>query len=136
MKILIIDDDPLHLSSLETSLIVRNYQCRSFLSPGAAIEAYQSEPFDVIITAVKMLEITGEEVLKKVRRINPKAKVILITGFDDVKIKAGERSGAYAFFRKPIVINDLIHTLEKINGKAALKPGRLKPRTPSKTRAT
>ena len=120
MKILIIDDDPLHLSSLETSLKVRNYECMSILSPVSAIEAYRKEHFDVVITAVKMLEINGEEVLKMVLGINPEAKVILIIGFCDVKIKVGKDDGIYDFFCKPIVIDELIHTLEKIEEEKAV----------------
>ena len=114
MKILLIDDDPLHLSSLEISLKVRDYQCRSFLRPLQAIESYRSERYDAVISAVKMLEISGEKVLKAVLDINPEAKVILITGFDDVNIDVGDGTGAYAFLRKPLKIEELVTTLEKI----------------------
>ena len=114
MKILIIDDDPLHLSSLETSLSVRGYDCRSYLSPVSAIDAYRNGDFDVVITAVKMLGISGEEVLESILGIDPEAKVILITGFDDIKIDPGARKGIFGFFRKPVVIEELIEKIERI----------------------
>ena len=114
MKILIIDDDPLHLSSLETSLSVRGYECRSFLCPVSAIDAYRDEDFDAVITAVKMLEISGEEVLESILDIDPEARVILITGFNEITIDPGNRKGIFAFFRKPVIIEELVGTLEKI----------------------
>ncbi|NQS98060.1 MAG: response regulator [candidate division Zixibacteria bacterium] len=119
MKILLIDDDSLHLSSLKTSLEVRNYKCISFLCPVSAIEAYRKEHFDVVITAVRMLEITGEEVLKTVHNINPDAKVILIVNFDDVRINIMKDDGVYALFCKPIVIDELVRILEEIEEKPA-----------------
>jgi len=114
LKILIIDDDQLHLSSLETSLTVRGYECKSFLNPLSAIEAYGSEVYDAVITTVKILEISGEEVLESILKVNSEAKVILITGVDMSLDKAGIRRGIYAYFRKPIMMDELIAVLEKI----------------------
>ena len=116
MKVLLIDDDPLHLSSLETSLSVRNYQCLSFLSPLKAIEEYRRETFDVVITAVKMTEISGQEVLKTILEINPKAKAIVITGYNEVKIDTNNEPSVFAFFRKPVAIDKLVQILEQLNG--------------------
>lgn len=114
MKILLIDDDPLHLSSLETSLSVRNYACKSFVNSVSALKAYREEHFDVIITAVKSLEKSSEEVLKTVKGINPQAKVILISGFEKPDADVGKNSGVWAYFRKPIVVDDLIGTLKTL----------------------
>ena len=114
MKVLIIDDDPLHLSSLETSLTVRGYDCKSFLNPLSAIEAYGNEHPDVVITTVKILEVSGEEVLESILKVNPEAKVILITGFDEVINKTSTRKGIYAFFRKPLMMDELILVLQRI----------------------
>lgn len=107
MKILIIDDDPLHLSSLETSLWVHGHECKSYLSPVSAIDAYREEEFDLVIAAVKMYEISGEEVLESILEINPEARIIFITGFNDVEIEPGTKKGVIGFFRKPIAIEEL-----------------------------
>lgn len=114
MQVLIIDDDPLHLSSLETSLTVRGYECLSFLDPVSAIAAYNERCNYVVITTVKILEISGEEVLESILTVNPEAKVILITDFDDAVNKSTVRKGIYAYFRKPIMMENLIITLQKI----------------------
>ncbi len=120
MKVLIIDDDPLHLSSLETSLTVRGYECKSFLNPTSAIEAYGNECRYVVITTVKVLEISREEVLESILEVNPEAKVILITDFDDAINISGARKGIYAYFRKPIMMDDLVTALEEIEKLAIL----------------
>ena len=121
MKILLIDDDPLHLSSLETSLVVRNYECRSFLNPISAMEAYRNEHFDAIITAVETTEPNGEVVPKSILNINPDAKIIIITSFGNGRIETGKDAGIRAFFRKPIGIDELIRTLENIQSETISK---------------
>jgi len=114
LKILIIDDDPLHLSSLETSLSVRGYDCRSYLSPVAAIDAFRNGGFDAVITAARMLEISGGEVLESILGIDPEARVIFITGFDDIRIDPDIKREVFGFFRKPVVIEELIDKIERI----------------------
>lgn len=115
MNILLVDDDADCLDGLVTALEPAGYQCDIFTVPEKALEAYQQKQYDVVITDMKMPGLSGIEVLKKVRSINTEAKVIIATGYGDVETAiAALNNGAYAFFGKPIDLNDLMETLEKI----------------------
>ncbi len=115
MKILLLDDDIDCLDSLATLLKDAGRQCDEFTVPLKAVEAYRQKQYDVVITDMKMPGMNGIQVLKKVRSINPTARVIIVTGFGDVETAiAAVNNGAYAFFGKPIDIGDLMDTLDKI----------------------
>ncbi len=117
MYILLVDDDADCLDGLVTVLEPTGHQCDTFTVPEDALEAYQQKQYDVVITDMKMPGLSGIEILKKVRSINTEARVIIATGYGDVETAiAALNNGAYAFFGKPIDLNDLMDTLEKIEG--------------------
>lgn len=116
MNILLVDDDVNCLEDLVSALAPAGHQCRSFADPAAALKAYEKNSFDVVITDMKMPGLSGIEVLKRVRALNPEARVIINTGYGDVETAiSAVNNGAYAFFGKPIDLNDLMETLEKID---------------------
>jgi len=115
MNILLVDDDADCLDGLVTVLEPAGHQCDLFTVPEKALEAYRQKQYDVVVTDMKMPGLNGLDILKKARSINPEAKVIIATGYGDVETAiAALNNGAYAFFGKPIDLNDLMETLEKI----------------------
>ncbi len=115
MNILLVDDDAGCLDGLATALEPSGHRCDAYTIPEEALKAYHQRPYDVVITDMKMPGLNGIEVLKKVRDVNPLGRVIIVTGYGDVETAiAAVNNGAYAFFGKPIQLNDLMETLEKI----------------------
>ena len=115
LKIMLIDDEPEILDCLSAALALKGFPSEQFCNPKAAIETYMSEEFDVVISDFKMPEMNGIEVLKAVRKHDPNAYLIILTGYSDVdNAIAALNNGAYAFFRKPLDINELLQILYKI----------------------
>ena len=115
MKILLVDDDADCLASLDAMLEPAGHQCTLFTIPEEAVEICRQQYYDLVITDMKMPGMDGLEVLKKVRELSPETKVIIITAYGDVTTAmAAVNNQAYAFFGKPLPINDLMQTLEKI----------------------
>jgi DNA-binding NtrC family response regulator len=115
MNILLIDDDADCLDGLATVLEPAGHNCNTYTVPEEALAAYQEERHHVVITDMKMPGLSGIDVLKIARSVNPEAKVIIATGYGDVETAiAACNNGAYAFFGKPINLNELMETLEKI----------------------
>ena len=85
MNILLIDNDQEILDSVGEALELIGFPTRTFSSPQDAIDAYISEGFDVVITDIRMPEMSGIEVLKAIRAYNPSAKVICYTGYSEDK---------------------------------------------------
>lgn len=118
MKLLLIDDDKETLEYLAEILNTIGFITRQFSDPKRAVETYKEEHFDVVVTDIKMPIMSGIKVLEEIRAYNPKACVILVTGFAelDVAIKA-VNNGAFAFFKKPLKSEQLLKTLMQVEEK-------------------
>lgn len=116
MRILLIDDDKACLESLSNALSLNGFPNIGFTDPKKAIEAFKTRNFEVVVTDQQMPDMNGTEVLKTVRTLNPSTQVIIVTGFMHFfdHTSETENQKAYAFFRKPIDIESLLATFEKI----------------------
>jgi len=115
MKLLLIDDDLECIQYLKEALELGGNECILFQNPKEGVAAYDGKNFDAIITDFKMPQMNGIDVLKAVREKNPSAYVIILTGYADLdNAMAALNYGAYAFFRKPLNLKDLIKILSKI----------------------
>ncbi len=122
MKIVIIDDDPMVLKSIEASL--EDYGCsiKSFKEPAKAVKWMDSNSADIIISDICMPEFDGFQVLKHVNRTQPHGDLIFITahGQMDTAIRA-LREGASDFFEKPFTATALKAAVERTRRFRAVK---------------
>ncbi len=120
MRILLVDDERICLEDIETALAPTGYECVLESNPVRALERYQNERFDVVITDVCMPEMTGIELLQAIRAFDKHASVIIITGYGDLEMAiAAINHRALAFFGKPIDFEELIDLLQDIANKSA-----------------
>jgi len=84
---------------------------------------------DLLVADFRLPGITGVELMKKFRAINPQVKIILISGVSEPRLlKEVQHAGADAFFPKPVSIADFLDTVERLLGmtrtivKAETKP--------------
>lgn len=100
--ILIIDDDPHILSYMQEHLTLNDYEVSAFQSPSQALEAIPDIAPSLIISDVKMDELTGDDVLNHVRKNHPEIGIILITGFGNIPHSVRAiRKGAFDYITKP-----------------------------------
>jgi DNA-binding NtrC family response regulator len=101
-KIFIIDDDPHILNYMEEHLSLNNYHVTAFQSPQKALEELQEQQPALVISDVKMNELTGDEVLNHILKNYPSIGVILITGFGNISHSVNAmRKGAFDYITKP-----------------------------------
>lgn len=79
-RILVVDDDPLLLDLLVDTLQVIGYEATSATNGLHALDRLQESRFDLVITDIKMPEMDGLDLLKKVRHRYPEIPVLFITG--------------------------------------------------------
>jgi len=107
-RILVIDDEKNVLDMINRALSKNTYVVETYSSPRDGLAALERFNPDVVITDIKMEELNGFEVLKKVKTINPEINVILITAYASVDTAVEAlRSGAFDYLIKPFKINDL-----------------------------
>ena len=114
-KILIIDDEPEMLHSLKKILSQRKeYAVDLSQDPHLALEIVKATTFDLIITDLKMGDVSGMDVLKNALGRNPNAKVILISGYGTIEASvAAMQEGAFDFLEKPFTSKKLFGCIDR-----------------------
>ena len=100
--IYVIDDDDAVRQSLEFLLKTAGITVHGFESAKAFLEVLPKIGSGCIITDVRMPEITGIDLLRRVKEINPDLPVIVITGHGDISLAVDAmKIGAVDFLEKP-----------------------------------
>lgn len=107
-KILVIDDESRMCESLSELLGGSGYKVQTIQSAPAAVELLKQEPFDLVITDIKMPELTGLDILKVVKEIDPETIVILMTGYASLESALEAiKNGAFEYLLKPVEFTQL-----------------------------
>ena len=115
-RILIVDDEPQTLRSLNLSLRSRGYQSDSAVKVSDAMQMLQSEPqFDMLLTDYSMPDLNGVQFLRTIRAKKINLPVIMMTayGHKDVLVDA-LRNQCNGFIEKPFTIEGLIAEIERV----------------------
>jgi DNA-binding NtrC family response regulator len=101
-NILVVDDEPVLLEGLRRILEGDLYTVESCTSGRTALDLLQKKDFDMVITDLKMPGMSGLEVLKAIKILQPEMPVIIITGYftADAAVDA-MKYGAIDFILKP-----------------------------------
>lgn len=113
-NILIVDDDPLILESVSLLLVEYGYSTTTCGNAKDAITRFEKDNFTIVLTDVKMPEVSGIELLGEIHKLRPEIPVILMTAYAelDVAVEAIKK-GAFDFIIKPYRSEQLIHSIEK-----------------------
>ncbi len=103
-KILVVDDEPDILEIISSILTKKGFNVESALGGREAIERFKSEPFDLVLTDIRMPGTDGFEVMKQVRSMDQEAEIIIMTGFPsvDIAVRTLKDYGAFDFLTKPL----------------------------------
>jgi two-component system NtrC family response regulator len=105
-SILVVDDDPNSLFGISQILKDEGYQVIPAENGTKALECLKKDSVNLIVTDEKMPDLSGMELLKKVKRSDPQIPVIFITAFGSVSLAVEAlKQGAFYFFEKPIFSN-------------------------------
>jgi DNA-binding NtrC family response regulator len=108
VRILIIEDDEEMRSLLEDILSEGGFQTESVSNGSEGLRKVTQEPFDLILTDIRMPGLTGLDILPVIRRLRPEASVIVITAFGNEEIRRRSvEKGAAGYLEKPIHMDKL-----------------------------
>lgn len=129
-RILLVEDQKDAAQVLRAGMesLAADLQVVSVTSAEDALKALDKGAFDLLIADVLLPGISGLELMARFRRRNPETKVILVSGVRDPEIrKQVARSGAEAFFFKPVEMSDLLDAVERLFGIAeSILPSEMK----------
>lgn len=120
-RVLIVDDQRevsrLLKSALET--IEQGLDVAEAPSGEEALLDARRKQVDLLVADFRLPGMTGVELVKKFRAINPHVKIIIITGVSDPRLlREVQTVSADAFFKKPVSIADFLDTVERLLGMA------------------
>ena len=111
VKILLVDDDITSIQALY-ELLDFHHDVHYAQDGHKALEWFATVSFDLVVTDFNMPGMTGIDLLEAVHKCQKDMRVIIITGYADVENAiAAVNHGAYAFFRKPLDIQDFMKTI-------------------------
>ncbi len=112
VKTLLVDDDELIRNSLELAFKTKGCPLHVAESAEEGLKAIKKQPFDIIISDLRLPGINGLEFLKLTSITHPDAIRFLITAYrDDRMISKAIRSGIDQFIDKPFAVKVLINLL-------------------------
>jgi DNA-binding response OmpR family regulator len=112
LRVLIVDDEDELVSALEERLNLRGFQAKGVTTGAEALKYLDTTPCDVVLLDVKMPEIGGLEVIRRIKEKHEKLQVILLTGHGSAQdVAKGMELGAYDYLMKPVDIDVLVRTL-------------------------
>ncbi len=114
-KILIVDDNPNMSSLLSEMLEVFDYASVRASDGNEALAELEKGGFSMVITDMRMPNMTGLELLSEVKTRYPKMLVILISGYSvgDAEARMGEHK-ADGFLGKPLMMSDIERLLNSL----------------------
>jgi len=109
-RALVVDDEQDFLETLVNRLGKRSIDSTGVKSGEEAIEVMKKKLFDVVILDIKMPGgMDGIETLREMKKIQPLAEVILLTGHASVETSIeGMKLGAFDYLIKPIKLEELL----------------------------
>jgi excisionase family DNA binding protein len=112
-RILVVDDEAVVREAFEAALETKGYEVVLAKDGREALRITRQEPFDLIFLDILLPALGGASVLKAIKRRNPEALVVLITGFPHhEETLAALEYGPAMLLRKPIKLSDIDAALE------------------------
>src|ERR1043166_5375775 len=113
-KLLVVDDDNDTRMLIARFLTRNNYDVSATDSAKATIEWMKKNKPDLVLCDFRLDDMTGIQLLGKIKEIYPEAIVIIITGYSNVKDAVEAlKLGAYDYVTKPLFPDEILITIKK-----------------------
>jgi two-component system response regulator HydG len=102
-RVLVVDDEANILEALGKVLGKEGLEVRTAANGRIALDLLRKEPFDVMLTDLRMPGMTGDDLLRAAKKLTPEVEVIVMTAYGTVENAVeAMKHGAYDFISKPL----------------------------------
>ena len=113
-SILIVDDDDVMRETLSDVLKKADYEVHSVGSGGETLSVLKKNVVDLILLDMKLPDVDGLELLRKIKEFDTEILVIIMTAYSDIQnAVSAMKSGAYHYINKPFDLEELRLLIEK-----------------------
>lgn len=119
IRILLAEDEEAMRTYLQRALENAGYEVVAVDRGTAALPLLQEQSFDLLLSDIVMPEMDGIELAQHCAEVSPSTKVVFITGFAGVALKASRETPQAKILSKPFHLKDLVLEVERIFGQPA-----------------
>jgi DNA-binding NtrC family response regulator len=113
-SILVVDDAFDTLEILERNLTTEGYQVFTVNNVGGALKILETTPVDLVITDIKMPDVSGNDLIRHVRENFSDIEVVAITGYPSIQGAVNAvKTGAFEYIPKPFTDTELFSAVGK-----------------------
>lgn len=116
IRILLAEDEEAMRTYLARALENAGYSVVAVDRGTAAIPFLETERFDLLLSDIVMPEMDGIELAQRCAEISPQTKVMFITGFAAVTLKASQEAPQAKVLSKPFHLKDLVLEVDRVFG--------------------
>ena len=113
-RILLAEDEEAMRTYLERALTNAGYAVTSVDRGTEALPLLESEHFDLLLSDIVMPEMDGIELAQRCAEVSPHTKVMFITGFAAVSLRASREQPHAKVLSKPFHLRDLVLEVERV----------------------
>ena len=117
IRILLAEDDDIMREYLVRALTSAGYDVTDVDCGTAALPYVQSGTFDLLLTDIVMPEMDGIELAQQAASVAPNMRIMFITGFAAVSLRAGETVPQAKLLSKPFHLKDLVAEVDQLFGR-------------------
>ena len=123
MDLLLVEDKDSFRRLLTQALADSPWTVCAVADPQEALRALEAQPFQVLVTDLRLPGMTGLELIRRARRLHPGLRVVLMSAFGEPKdIVEAMRLGADDFLPKPFDLDDFLAVLERLRALVGAPP--------------
>ena len=113
-RILLAEDEEAMRAYLERALNKAGFEVTSVDRGTEAVPLLQNEHFDLLLSDIVMPEMDGIELAQRCAEVSPRTKVMFITGFAAVSLRASREQPHAKVLSKPFHLRDLVLEVERV----------------------
>lgn len=122
LRVLFVDDERSLQEFMRTELPRLGHDVVVCPNGGTALEAIQRQTFDIAILDIRMPDMTGIDVLQRLKQVNPDTDAVMMTGYaSEESMVQAMRLGACDYLRKPCKMSEIEAVLLRVQDKKRLR---------------
>ncbi len=113
VNILVAEDEADLRDILKVTLEQEGYRAILASNGDEAIKKIEKKSFQMALIDIKMPGMNGKELVSKIKQINPRVPIVIITGSPDFKEEMSLKKQAYEYIYKPFRLNELVGVVKE-----------------------
>ncbi|MCX8138977.1 MAG: response regulator [Gemmataceae bacterium] len=114
--VLVVDDEEMVRNLAKAALLAQGWQVLEAADGQQAVEVFlqQRQAIDVVVLDLTMPVMSGHEVFRQLREIDPQVKVIFASGYAEEQLEESERQAMADFIKKPYRPQEVVHAVKAV----------------------